>query len=91
MIERVSHIAPLQVELKELEAPKAVADAFTETWKEEAAELARVTYAPTEVVAERIPENVHAAEARAIAEKMSDDELVAMLMGEITKGPGQYP
>ncbi len=86
VIEKVSHIAPLQEELKELEAPKAVADAFTEAWKEEAAGLARVIYAPTEVAAERIPEKAHAAEARAIAEKMSDDELVAMLMGEITKG-----
>ena len=86
VIEKVSHIAPLQEELKEIEAPKAIAELFTESWKKEAEGLARVAYKPAEVVAERLPENVHAAEARAIAEKMSDDELVAMLMGEITKG-----
>ena len=86
VIEKVTHISPIQTELLELEAPKTVSDAFENAWKIEAEEFVRVVYQPTEEKKEHHKKSPYAEKAREIAEKMSDEELTAMLMGEITKG-----
>lgn len=88
IIEKVPHILPLQTELHEIRPDGRVIDLFTENWKKEAEEagILAITYSPTEQPLVRLPETEHAAAARKIAESMEDDELVAMLMGEITKG-----
>lgn len=88
MIEKVSHILPLQAELHEIKPDGRVIDTFTKKWKKEAETngMLAISYSPAEVLYRRLPESEHAANARKIAESMNDDELVAMLLGEITKG-----
>lgn len=88
IIEKVPHILPLQVQLQERKPEERVLAAFTKNWKQSVAEtgILRLAYHPTEQTLVRLPERKHAAAARKIAEAMENDELVAMLMGEITKG-----
>ena len=88
VMEAVGHVLPLQQELHEIEPDAAVLNAFTACWRKEADDkgIAPVNFAPA---AERIcrhPATDLDAKARAAAEQLSDDELIALLMGEITKG-----
>ena len=88
VIEKVPHILPLKADLHEIKPDGKVIAAFTESWKKTAGEagISALPYSPTGQQLMRLPESEHAAAARKIAESMEDDELVAMLMGEITKG-----
>lgn len=92
VLEVVPHVLPLREKLDEIVRPDAIADAFTAAWKQEAAEkgLTAVNYAPDfeEVPLAANDEEYRKglAEARAIAAQLTDEELTAMLMGEITKG-----
>ena len=88
LIEEVSHILPLKEELKEIVRKDKVADEFTTSWQAEAEKkgFKPLSYVP--YVEEPAPEGrddllEHAYE---IAEELTDDELIALLMGEITKG-----
>lgn len=86
IIERVEHIVPLQTELEEIVAPKEIAEDFTVTWKVAAMGVEAIPFVASEERLIRRPDLEHFAEAKEIASKMENDELVAMLMGEITKG-----
>lgn len=88
IIENVSRIVKNDLELKEIEAPRAIAEAFTKEWTAEAKEanMIPVVFAPVEEKTVRRPDNEHMEAAMEIAKKMTDEELAAMLMGEISKG-----
>ena len=85
-IEQVEHIIPLQEELTELAAPAEVIDAFRARWQEQAAGMQAIDYAPQPVEVFRHIQHSYHNKAVEIATQMDDDELIAMLMGEITKG-----
>ncbi len=88
IIENVSHIVKNDLELKEIEAPQAIAEAFTKEWKSKAkeADMIPIAFAPVEEKTVRRPDSEHMEAAMEIAKKMTDEELAAMLMGEISKG-----
>ncbi|MCQ2529942.1 MAG: glycoside hydrolase family 3 C-terminal domain-containing protein [Lachnospiraceae bacterium] len=92
VIEKVQHIAPLQnteeTKLNEIRPDGKVIEEKRSAWEKEAAEknVAICAFAPEEIEIKRLPESKFYEEAKAIAEKMSEEELTAMLMGEITKG-----
>ena len=88
IFEKVSHIVKGDPELKEIEAPQAIAVSFTKEWtlKAEEANMLTVVFKPSEEKTIRRSESEHAKAAMEIAEKMTDAELTAMLMGEISKG-----
>lgn len=88
VVERVTNICPLKEELTEIVRPDAVVDALTEQWKQEARKkgIVPVVFAPEEEKAARIPENELDEKAAEIAQKLGEDEMIALLMGEITKG-----
>lgn len=88
IIEEVSHILPLQCELEEIKPDGRVIDDFTRAWEKESKDkgLKELVFEPWMEELVRLPENEHIKDAKAIAEKLTDDELIALLMGEITKG-----
>lgn len=88
VIEEVAHILPLQCDLAEIRPDGKAIRAFTAAWEKEAAHrgIPEIVYAPGKEELVRLPENEHMNEARAIAQRLTDDELTALLMGEITKG-----
>lgn len=88
IIENVSHIVKNDLELKEIEAPQAIAEAFTKEWTAKAKEgnMIPIVFAPVEEKTVRRPNSEHMEAAMEIAKKMTDEELAAMLMGEISKG-----
>lgn len=89
-IEVVKHICPLKEELKEIVRPEELAVKMEAAWKREAEEkgLIPVVFVPDKVSSHRIPANELDAMAAALVEKLSDDELIAMTIGEVSKGQG---
>lgn len=88
VIETVSHILPLPEKLAELVPPAAALEKRTAAWEAKAAEMgiSPLAFAPAAETVRRYPETELDWEARALAEKLSDEELIALLMGEISKG-----
>lgn len=88
VIERVTNICPLKEELSELVRPDGVLEELTARWKKEAKEkgIVPVPFVPEQETLTGIPENDLDKQAAEIAQKLSEDEIIALLMGEITKG-----
>lgn len=88
IFEKVSHIVKSDPGVKEIEAPQDIAGSFTKEWtiKAEEANMLPVVFKPSEEKTARRPESEYVKAAMEIAEKMTDAELTAMLMGEISKG-----
>ena len=89
-IEEVKHICPLQVELNELVCPDEQRLAQEKAWHTLAEEkcVPVVAYAPVQVHVERITPNKASELAAELTEKLTDDQLIAMVIGEISKGQG---
>lgn len=88
VIEKVNHIYPLYEELQEITAPRDVIERFTYAWKDEALskDVKKLIFVPK--TEKRAPEgrkdlDVYAEE---LANRLTDEELTALLMGEISKG-----
>jgi len=90
--ETLPHVLPLPMVLTEIVRPDEKAEAFAAALKKEAEEkgIAATVFAP---VIDEVPLAQNDAdyqarlkEARALAEQLTDEEITAMLMGEITKG-----
>ncbi len=88
ILEEVAHILPLKEHLEEIHPKADVISAFTEKWHREAQEkgIQSLDFAPVKEVRQKLPESKYMPKARELAEQMEDQELTAMLMGEITKG-----
>lgn len=90
VIEEVKHICPLQEPLNELICPELVRLAQEQAWHKEAAEknLPVIAFTPKCVKAERIVPNAAAELAEQMVEKLTDEQLIPMTIGEISKGQG---
>ncbi len=88
IMETVEHVLPLEEKVQEITAPEAVICALTQKWKQEAAEqgLQPVPFAPAPEKRPEYPAADIDAKACEIAEQLTEEELIHLLMGEITKG-----
>ncbi len=87
-IESVKHICPLKEELKEIVRPGRKAAAWEAGWHQELKErgLNCVALKARPVTRARIPENELDEKARHLTEQLTEDQMVAMVIGEISKG-----
>lgn len=88
VIERVKHICPLNEALTELLRPDDVVQSLEKAWKQEAKEkgIEPVVFAPSEIRKRRIPLGEFDKMAADLTDKLTDDELIAMVIGEVSKG-----
>ena len=88
VIEQLTNICPLKEELTEIVRPDSVVEELTGRWMKEAKEkgIAAVSFAPAEEKAAGISAGETDAMAERIAQELNEDEMIALLMGEITKG-----
>ncbi|MCC8064005.1 MAG: glycoside hydrolase family 3 C-terminal domain-containing protein [Clostridiales bacterium] len=89
VIEEVKHICPLREELNELVRPDAVL-ALEAAWHREAEAkgITPVVFAPEREVKIEIPNSKLDQKASEVVEQLSDEELTAMVIGEVSKGQG---
>ena len=88
VMESTTHILPLDEQLDEIVAPEAAVGKLTSAWQNVAAQkgLEPIPFAPKPEEKKAYPALEIDAKAREIAEKLTDDELIHLVMGEITKG-----
>lgn len=88
VVESVKHICPLQENLEELVRPEEEVRALEAAWHQEAKEkgLIPVPFAPDEKKKDRIPANQAEKKADELVEKLTDEQLIAMVIGEVSKG-----
>lgn len=91
VIESVKHILPLQEKLHELECPEAVRLERERAWKADAAErrLLPIKYVPAAEQVRTYSEPEAKREARELTEKLTQEQQIAMVIGEVAKGQGQ--
>ncbi|MCD7821463.1 MAG: glycoside hydrolase family 3 C-terminal domain-containing protein [Clostridiales bacterium] len=89
IIEEVKHICPLREELDELVRPDVVLE-LEAAWHREADAkgLVPVAFAPERAARAEFPETELDRKAAEVVEQLSDEELTAMVIGEISKGQG---
>ena len=89
-IECVRPICPLQEELRELECPENQRFMQENAWHTlaEAKKVPVVAYAPVQMQEERIVPNPVSRMAAELTEKLTDEQLIAMVIGEINKAQG---
>ena len=88
VVERTGHICPLQQELTLMEAPKEPMETMYRQWMKKAEEkgIKPVKMSLRMDTKKKCSMDSMEEEAREIAEQLDDEELTAMLMGEISKG-----
>lgn len=91
VIEAVKHILPLQEPLKELSCPKDLRLLMERAWKEEAKArgILPITCVPVKETARSYPVTEAEKMAEELTAKLSEEQLTAMVIGEISKGQGQ--
>lgn len=90
VVESVEHICRLQENLHELVCPDEIRLAKEAQWHAAAEkdQISAIPFAPVEKKAERIVPNQASKLAEELVEKLTDEELIAMVIGEISKGQG---
>ncbi|MDD3219431.1 MAG: glycoside hydrolase family 3 N-terminal domain-containing protein [Lachnospiraceae bacterium] len=90
ILEENKHICPLQEELEEIVRPQEAALAFEKEWKEELNEKSLpVMSLQVEKESKATHKECMAEQmAKELVEKLEDDELIYMVIGEISKGQG---
>lgn len=90
IVEEVAHICSLKDELKELQCPEEIRLLQEKSWHAlaKAQNIPVVAYAPVLLKAQRITPNPVSLVAEQLVEKLTDEELIAMVIGEISKGQG---
>ncbi len=85
-IEKVKHILPLQDDIEEIVRPDDYVEGIYAAWKDEAKKFTQVPFLP--LAENKAPSGRTDLDdiANEIAGKLTDEELTALLMGEITKG-----
>ncbi|MDO4522172.1 MAG: glycoside hydrolase family 3 C-terminal domain-containing protein [Eubacteriales bacterium] len=88
VLEEVAKICPLQEELTELLRPEDRCEEFTKKWKSEAAakQVIPVSFMPLPLSKVRIAPDIFDSMAAEQVEKLSDEELIAMVIGEVSRG-----
>ena len=88
IIEKTEHIHPLQEKLEEMVRPDDVINKLTAKWKEEAKSkgLKPLDFVPEKEKMAPVGQNNLDDIAKELAAKLTDEELTALLMGEISKG-----
>lgn len=88
VLEKVQHICPLKEELEEIVRPEAMIREREAAWHKELEDrgMVPVVFAPEEEKKERIPAGEPDQMAAELVEKLSDEELIAMVIGEVSKG-----
>ncbi len=88
VMEKTTHILPLDEPVCEIQPENTVLNKLTSAWQAVAQQkgLTPISFAPKAEEKKTYPVLDIDAEARAIAEKLTDEELIHLLMGEITKG-----
>lgn len=88
ILEKVQHICPLKEELKEIVRPEETIRQLEAAWHKELDHkgIVPVVFAPVAEQKERIPAGEPEQMASELVEKLSDEELIAMVIGEISKG-----
>lgn len=91
VIETVSPICPLREELKELSCPEKLRLEHEKSWHQRAEEekVPVIFFAPKEVKISPSLENPLAEDAEKLVRELTDEELTAMVIGEVSKGQGQ--
>lgn len=104
VIEEVKHILPLQEKLEELTCPEEIRLAQEKAWKAAAERkgLKPVSFLPQTVkaaamaeadaekaVGENETKRAAAAAARELTAKLTEEQMISMVIGEISKGQGQ--
>lgn len=91
LIEKVKEICPLKEKLEELSNPAEVRLAREAKWKKEASEknLPTLTYLPKPEVRKVYKDNEAGKLAKEIAAKLTTEQMISMVVGEISKGLGQ--
>ena len=86
ILETVSSICPLQEDLEEIIAPNSIA--LEENWHKTASEkeLIPIPFAPKATAKVKIAPNAYDEMAETIVNQLSDEELIYMVIGEISKG-----
>ena len=86
VIEKVKHICSFSEDFEEIERPDEVIDDLTDKWKKDPKAANIIVFEPQPE--KKAPEGRKDLDefAKEVASKLTDDELVALLMGEITKG-----
>ncbi len=87
VIEQVSHICPLQEALEEIAADTALLSQYAgQLWQQVQEEgLPVIAYAPQEQAVQRYPQNEYEKAASEVVEKLTEEELTAMVIGEVNK------
>lgn len=91
IIEKVSSICPLQENLKELICPKDLRLEREKQWHQQA-EAEHVPIVPFTLTEQKIPVYPVSSleqKAKELAEELTDEQLIAMVIGEVSKGQGQ--
>lgn len=91
IIEKTEHICPVQEELTELECSKELRIKKEQMWNEFAAEnnIPTLIFTPVMLEKRTLLQPKTWEKAREITAKLTDEELIAMVIGEISKGQGQ--
>ncbi|MBR0215031.1 MAG: fibronectin type III-like domain-contianing protein, partial [Solobacterium sp.] len=88
VMEKTTHILPIEEKLDEITPPQEVLDKMSQAWKQVAEKkgLAPIPFAPKPEVRKTYATPEIDEKACEIAQKLTDEELIALVMGEITKG-----
>lgn len=88
VIEKVSPICPLRSALQELAPAKDAMQRRVRQLEKQAKEegLPVISFAPQEEIIRRRPVSAYEKKAAALTEKLTKEELIAMVIGEVTKG-----
>lgn len=88
VLEQVDHICPLQEDLEEIVRPEDVVRTLEAAWKKEAEDkgMVPVLFAPKPLEMTRIPANELDQKAEELVAKLTEEEMIAMVIGEVSKG-----
>ena len=88
VLENVDHICPLQEDLEEIVRPEDVVRTLEATWQKEAEDkgIVPVLFAPKPLEMTRIPANELDQKPEELVAKLTDEEMIAMVIGEVSKG-----
>lgn len=89
--ESVPHICPLEKELTELMRPDDLIGEMEQEWRKNAKEknIPSVVFCPAAPKKGRIEENEFGKMASELVKKLTDEELIAMVIGEVSRGHNQ--
>lgn len=87
VIERVSHICPLQEKLEEITAERTFVEQYGKAlWEQvQRDSLPVILFAPKEEIVQHRPQDEYGKAAAELVEQLTDEELIAMVIGEVNK------